>query len=182
MLKPFKENAWTNSNRKSRALKKIEVECNVSDDIKNAFENYFEKSKENKMDLFDFYKVMEKCEVDVEASSNTLFDQHFKSRLTRLLFLGLCRKKRTMEAQKHVVTFDQIEAEKHQYQAKSKLSEQDSLSKVILVYLSVIQFVDLGTDASLLSQMYKYSYIKYTECSPSRIDWNDELQDCYIIP
>ena len=98
MLKPFKENAWTNSNRKSRALKKIEVECNVSDDIKNAFENYFEKSKENKMDLFDFYKVMEKCEVDVEASSNTLFDQHFKSRLTRLLFLGLCRKKRTMEA------------------------------------------------------------------------------------
>lgn len=57
------------------------------------------------------------------------------------------------------------------YKNKSNLSEQDSLSKVILVYLSVIQFIDLATDAKLLYDMYRYSRIKYMPCNPSRIDY-----------
>lgn len=51
------------------------------------------------------------------------------------------------------------------------------MSKVIIVYMSVIQFGDLITDAILLWQMYQYSYIRYTPCTPKRIDWSDDLKD-----
>lgn len=51
------------------------------------------------------------------------------------------------------------------------MSEQDSLSKLILVYLSVIQFIDLITDGKLLFDMYSYSRIRYVDCSESRIDY-----------
>lgn len=106
LMRPIKENKWTRDNRVQRALKKIEVECNVSDEIKDTFELYFDRSKEKKLDLFDFYKVMEKCEVDVEASSETLFEQHFKSKLARTICKQFCRTKRTKESEKHVQTFD----------------------------------------------------------------------------
>jgi hypothetical protein len=78
-----------------------------------------------------------------------------------------------------VDTYDQIESEKHQYSTKSKLSEQDSLSKIILVYLSVIQFVDLLTDAKLFWDMYRYSRIKYVECTDTRIDYISDVDDEY---
>lgn len=100
-----------------------------------------------------------------------LNNQHYKRRCQRVICQSFCRKQRTAQSAKHVETFDQIESEKHQYQTKSKLAEQDSLSKVILVYLSVIQFVDLLTDASLLYDMYRYSRIAYTACSGARIDY-----------
>lgn len=122
------------------------------------------------MDMQDFYQIIEKSEVDVEQTCLTLNNQHYKKRWQRALCKRICWKWRTSQSAKHVDTFDQIESEKHQYQTKSKLAEQDSLSKVMLVYLSMIQFVDLITDAKLLFDMYRYSRIRFTECSESRID------------
>jgi hypothetical protein len=123
------------------------------------------------MDMFDFYQIIEKSEVDVEKTCNTLNNLHYKLNWQKACLKRICRKWRTAQSAKHVDTFDQIESEKHQYQTKSKLAEQDSLSKVILVYLSVIQFVDLATDASLLRDMYRYSRIRYEDCSENRIDY-----------
>jgi hypothetical protein len=51
-----------------------------------------------------------------------------------------------------------------------------------LVYLSVIQFVDLATDAKLFFDMYRYSRIKYTPCLPNRIDYIEANLTCSIIP
>lgn len=87
----------------------------MSDEIKNAFENYFKKSGENKMDMQDFYKIIETSEVDVEASCSTLYKQHFKNPIARACCKGICKRKRDIESAEHVETFDQIESEKHMY-------------------------------------------------------------------
>ena len=47
---------------------------------------------------------------------------------------------RTMQAKKHVKTFDQIQSEKSLYETKGKLSNSDPLSKIFLVYGSILQF------------------------------------------
>jgi hypothetical protein len=38
----------------------------VNKTIRDTFENYFEKVGEGKVDLFDFYKLIEKSEVNVK--------------------------------------------------------------------------------------------------------------------
>ena len=136
--KCLRENAYTRRNRKSKAEQKLTYQCLTAKPVRDAFEEYFEKSKENKMDLFDFYKVIEKCEVDVGRSCRNLYEQHFTSSLSRACCKSFCRRKRDALTEKHVETFDQIEQEKHQYNSKSKLATQDSLSKILLVYSSVI--------------------------------------------
>ena len=77
-LKYIDEAPWVVRNRKARAIEKLKFECNISDEIKDAFENYFKKSGENKMDMFDFYQILEKSEVDVENTCVTLNNQHYK--------------------------------------------------------------------------------------------------------
>lgn len=81
-------------------------ECNMSEEIKSNFEDYFQKSGESKMDLYDFYKIIEKCEVDVDASCAVLFNQHFQNQFAKICCKGFCRRKRTLESEKHVDTFD----------------------------------------------------------------------------
>lgn len=61
------------------AYEKLKFECSISDEIYSAFENYFQKSGEKKMDIYDFYKIIEKSEVDVGNSCATLYKQHFKN-------------------------------------------------------------------------------------------------------
>lgn len=130
ILKIFKENFWVNSNRRIRALKKLEIEYKISPDIKKTFEKYFKNSDESKMDLFDFYKIMEKCEVDIDQSSKNLFEQHFKSRISIFCCKNFCRNRRNSQAMKHVDTFDQIEAEKHRESSNTK-TELDSFDKIM---------------------------------------------------
>jgi hypothetical protein len=44
-------------------------ECGIDKNIRDTFEGYFKKSKEAKVDLFQFYELIEKCELDVKKSS-----------------------------------------------------------------------------------------------------------------
>jgi hypothetical protein len=74
-MKCFYENRKTKAKLKKKAETKIKFECDVSDKIKESFENYFKKSGENKMNLFDFYQIIEDCEIDVSKSCTTLYDE-----------------------------------------------------------------------------------------------------------
>jgi hypothetical protein len=47
-----------------------------------------------------------------------------------------------------------MEREKHMYMSDSELATQDGLSKMMLVFSSVIQFIDLCTDTKLLYTIY----------------------------
>ena len=55
------------------AREKLRFECSISEEIYSTFENYFKKSGENKMDIYDFYKIVETSEVDVANSCSTLY-------------------------------------------------------------------------------------------------------------
>jgi hypothetical protein len=84
----------TRRRRRQKATQKIKFECNTSEKIKKTFEDFFESSKENKMDLFDFYNIVEECEIDVSRSCSILYEQHFKNYITKKLCGSFCRKRR----------------------------------------------------------------------------------------
>ena len=109
----FNENPCIRSNRNSRALEKLKYECDMSLEIRDEFENYFKKTGETKLDLYEFYKIVERSEVDVEQSCMILNNQHYTRRWQRILFKSFCQNQRTKQSAKHVDTFDQIESEKH---------------------------------------------------------------------
>lgn len=95
ICKIFNENTITKKWRRAKAHEKLKFECDISEVIKNGFESYFKKSGENKMDIYDFYKVVDKTEVDVEGSCAILYNQHFKNQMARACCKSLCRRKRT---------------------------------------------------------------------------------------
>lgn len=69
-------------------------DCDMSEDIVNEFEGFFKKSGETKMDIYDFYRIIEKSEVDVEKSCMVLNNLHYKRKIHEILCMTFCRKQR----------------------------------------------------------------------------------------
>jgi hypothetical protein len=84
-------------------------ENDTNQDIKKEFEDFFIREKRNKMNIFEFNKLVDKCEINVAKTCDTLFSMKFKWRLSKVICKENFRKIRDWNLKKHVQTWDQIE-------------------------------------------------------------------------
>lgn len=66
--------------------------------MRESFNDYFRESGENKMDMFDFYEIIENSEVDVKRSVDILYKQQYQGRFGKILCFDQCKRVRENQA------------------------------------------------------------------------------------